>query len=106
MSKLLEMIQAVKEKNLTKQQLEDFHSGMTNLYAQMMFEMAELEKLEAVFFLKTKDDPTREKELTDVAIKRLWRGSAAGQRLIELKNFEKATSKMLSSIKSRIFSIY
>ena len=75
---------------------------MTHLYAQLMWEMAEHEKAEAIFFLEAQSTEKR----SDVAIKRLWRATEAGQRLIELKNYEKATSKVLSSLKSRIYAIY
>lgn len=109
MSKLLELIKEVQELNLTKQQLEDYHSSLTNLYAQMMWEMAELEKKEAIYFLEHKTMYNLKGETTersDVAIKRMWRGTPEGQRLIELKNYDKATSKVLSSLKSRMYAIY
>jgi hypothetical protein len=96
---LKELFESVKEHNLTKTQLENYHSELTSLYAQMLLEMAELEKTEAIFFL-TKTSP----EVTDVSIKRMWRGTQSGLRLIELKSFVKATEKVLSSLKNRIYS--
>lgn len=103
MSKLLDLIKNVQEKTLTKQQLEDYHTELTSLYAQLCWEMAELEKKEAVFFLGEKG---LHAELTDVAVKRKWRGTEDGQRLIELKNYEKGTSKVLSSLKNRMYATY
>lgn len=102
MSQLTKLLDAVKEQNLTKTQLEDFHSELTNLYAQMMLEMAELEKEEARYFLtmKKSDDGDR----PDIVVKRMWRGTESGQRLIELARYSKALEKMLSSVKNRIYS--
>lgn len=102
--KLLDLLNAVTESNLTKQQLEDYHTTLTGLYAQMMWEMAELEKKEALYFLRAKE--TDGIKLSDIAVKRMWRGTQDGQRLIELKNYEKATSKMLVSIKNRMYATY
>lgn len=107
MSQLLDTIKAVQEQNLTKSQLEQYHADLTNLYAQMLWEMAELEKKEAVYFLEHKtmiNSKGEHEERSDIAIKRMWRGIPEGQRLIELKNYEKATSKVLSSLKNRIFA--
>lgn len=96
---LLNLIKAVNEKNLTKTQLEDYRDDLSNLYAQMMFELAELEKAEAIYFLESKEE-------TDVAKKRAWRGTEKGQRLIELNRYQKATEKILSSLKSRIYATF
>ena len=95
--KLAEVFIAVKEQNLTKSQLEAYHTELTSLFAQMNLEMAELEKEEAMFFLE-------KKEASDVATKRAWRGTKEGQRLIELVRYSKATEKVLSSLKSRLYS--
>ncbi len=106
--KLLDLLNAVTESNLTKQQLEDYHTTLTGLYAQMMWEMAELEKKEATYFLMIKEESELRdnKTIPDVTIKRMWRGTVEGQRLIELKNYEKATSKVLVSIKNRMYATY
>lgn len=116
--KLQDLVQSVTEKNLTKQQLEDYHTELTGLYAQMMWEMAELEKKEAVFFLENKDklvattskngagSATNTAVRSDVEVKRMWRGTPEGQRLIELKNYEKATSKVLTSLRNRMYATY
>ncbi len=96
---LKDLFTAVKEHNLTKTDLEKYHTELTSLYAQMLLEIAEKEKLEALFFLE-KTSP----EVTDVSIKRTWRGTTDGLRLIELKSFAKATEKVLSSLKNRMYS--
>lgn len=99
MSQLFDLIKAVQEKNLTKTQLEEYRDDLSNLYALLMFEMAELEKKEALFFVESK-------LATDIAKKRVWRATTEGQRLIELSRYAKACEKMLSSLKSRIYATY
>lgn len=98
---LKELFEAVKEHNLTKTDLEKYHTELTSLYAQMLLEVAEKEKVEAIYFL-TKTSP----EVTDVSIKRAWRGTESGLRLIEIKSFVKATEKVLSSLKNRMYTQY
>lgn len=103
---LKELFESVREVNLTKTQLENYHSELTSLYAQMLLEMAELEKTEAIYFLSKQHEIRDNKPITDISIKRMWRGTQSGLRLIELKSFEKATSKVLSSLKNRMYNIY
>ena len=99
MSQLTELLESVREKNLTKTQLEDYRDEMTALFAQMQLQLADLEKEEAKYLAS-------HGEKTDVNAKRKWGGTESGQRLIELKRFSKATEKMLSSLKSRIYAQY
>lgn len=93
------LFERVKERNLTKTQLEEYRDYLTNLYAMMMTELADLEKKEALFIYESQLK-------TDIAKKRMWRVTPEGQRLIELNRYQKATEKILSSLKSRIFAIY
>lgn len=102
MSQLLDLLQAVKDKSLSKEQLEEMHTDFTNMYAAICLEMASIEKAEARYFLTIKEELP---DLADVAVKRKWRGTPDGQRLIEIKNYEKAVTKVLSSIKNRIYSL-
>lgn len=97
--KLRELIEAVKEKSLTKTQIEEYRDDLSNVSAQMFLEMAEIEKLEALFL-----DSNEEK--TDAAKKRKWAATHKGLRQIELKNYIRATDKILSSLKSRLYSLY
>lgn len=46
--KLRELIEAVKEEKLSKDQLENYRDNLSNLYAEMQFELAELEKQKAL----------------------------------------------------------
>lgn len=101
---LKELFIAVKEHNLTKTDLEKYHTELTSLYAQILLEIAELEKSEAIYFLSKQHEIRDNKPITDVSIKRAWRGTESGLRLIELKSFAKATEKVLSSLKNRMYS--
>ena len=97
--KLRELILAVQEKNLGKDALEEYRDSFSNLFAQIELERADLEKAEALYILAS--------ELkTSVAKKEAWRGTEKGQRLIELDHYSKACEKMISSLKSRLYSIY
>ncbi len=105
---LVDLLKAVGLPGLTKSQLEEYHLNLTSLYAQVCLEMSDLEKAEAIYFLENKNYIVgqEQKERSDVVIKRMWRGTPEGQRLITLKNYEKAANKMLASIKSRLYAIY
>lgn len=98
---LKDLIIAVKEKNLTKDQLEDYRDQMSHLYAEMQMEMAELEKEEALF-MSGKTLPNA----SVAQIKIWWKETKSGQRLIVLKRYCLATKELLNSLKSRLYSIY
>lgn len=97
--KLRDLILAVKEKHLSKDQLEAYRDELSNLSAQMFLEMAEIEK-EAALYL----DASEEKSA--VAAMRKWAATTRGQREIELKNYIRATDKIIASLRSRLYSIY
>lgn len=97
---LKDLIIAVKEQKLSKDQLENYHSELSNVFAQMKLETADLEKEEALFMYgKQEDDSVANR-------KNAWKASKSGQRLIELDNYCLAVKTLLSSIKSRLYSIY
>lgn len=97
---LLELIQKVKEHNLDKSQLEDYHSQISSLYAQMMLEMANIEKEEALFMGKDFGE-----KLSVADRKVMWKVTDKGQRLIELKRYQLACKELLNSLKSRIYTL-
>lgn len=97
MTKLIDLITAVKEKNLSKDALEDYRDQLSGLYAEMQLEMANLEKEEAIF---PQDFPTA------IARKNTWKATPSGQRLIVLKRYTLAVKELLNSLKSRLYSIY
>ena len=92
------LIEAVKDEKLDKYQLEDYRNQMSELYAKMQLEIADLEKLEARYPM--------ENFKSAVERKNNWKATPAGQRLIELKRYCLATKEMLNSLKSRLYSIY
>lgn len=98
---LLELFQAVKEANLTKSDLEKYRNALSNLYAEMQIEIANIEKAEALYFYNRTNPET-----TDISIKRQWKATPDGQRQILLSRYLKASEKVLSSLKSRLYSLY
>lgn len=98
MSQLKSLLEAVKDHKLSKEQLEDFHAELTQLFALMHLEMASLEKEEAIYLAGNTED-------TAIAVTRAWNAGEKGQRMIELKHFLRASEKMLSSLKNRIYSL-
>lgn len=98
--KLQELIIAVKEKNLTKDQLEAYRNDMSDVFAQMQLELADLEKEEALFMNGKSDTES-------VANRKVaWKATQSGQRAIVLKRYCLATKELLNSLKSRLYSIY
>lgn len=95
---LKDLIVSVKEKNLTKDQLEAYRDQLSNLYAEMNMEMAELEKEEAIYMESV--------DATVARAKVIWKATEKGQRLIVLKRYCLATKELLNSLKSRLYSIY
>ena len=100
---LKDLILAVKEKNLTKDQLENYRDDMSNIFARMQFELADIEKEKALYFDEIKN---QDNKASDIAIKRSWKATQKGLREIELKRYCLATKEMLNSLKSRLYSIY
>ncbi len=97
--KLLDLIKQVNEKNLTKDQLEEYRDDMANLFAQMQFELAEVKKAKAIYFIENKLE-------SDKATERAWQATKKGLREIELSHYSKGTEKMLSSLKARLYQVY
>jgi len=97
--KLITLITSVKEKNLSKEQLESYGDQMSELFAEMMLEMAELEKEEALFM----DSKQEKQSVAEIKVK--WKATPGGQRLIMLKRYCLATKEMILSLKSRVYRL-
>lgn len=97
--KLLELFQAVKDDKLSKDQLERYRDQLASLYAEMKLEYSDLEKKEAIYLLNSEAPNWTAKKAS-------WKGTTEGQRMIDLKNWMGATSKVIDSLKSRLYSIY
>lgn len=98
--KLLELLQKVKEKSLSQEQLEGYGDQMSFLFSQMQIEMADLEKEEAIFMAK---DFGEKRSVADRKI--LWKSTEKGQRLIVVKRYSIATNEMIKSLKNRTFRL-
>jgi hypothetical protein len=99
MSKLTDLFQAVKEENLNKYQLEQYHKELSDLYSQMFIELGEVKKRKAIFLANSTLPTTAAKKIA-------WEASEDGQREIELKSFVKATAAQRDSLKSRLYAMY
>ena len=99
--KLIELLNAVKDQKLDKEELEKYRDSLASLFAEMQIEIADLEKLEAKYFIANRED-----KKSDISIKREWRVTEEGQRLIVLNRYVKAVSKVIDSLKSRLYSLY
>lgn len=100
MSTLLEVLEAVKDQNLSLEQIESFRDEMVHMHTMMQIEMADLEKLEALYFAgETQPD------VSDVSIKRAWRATDKGQRQILINRYLKAIAKEIDSLKSRVYRL-
>ena len=98
--KLEDALKKVREENLDKQQLENYHLALSGLLADMKLEVASLEKEKAIFMAKKESGQS----VADRKIE--WGGTQQGQRLIEMKGKASATITMVGSIKTRLYSIY
>ena len=98
MSTLREVIEAVKEENLTKSDLEKYHLTLTNIYSLIVTRKADLEKAEALFL--------NEKEGSEATRKRMWKATKEGQELITITAQKSVASKWLQSVTSRLYARY
>lgn len=98
-TQLEQLMEAVNESGLTKSALEEYHMKLTNLFGLASLELAEKEKMEAVFM-------ANHQEKTDISAQRKWKACEDGLREIVLKRTVKVLEKLLSSVKNRIYSKY
>ncbi len=99
MTTLIEVINAVKEKSLTKTDLENYRDDLSRITALLFLELAKLEKEEALF-------PQKDDQETETARKRRWKMTESGLRMIDVKNNIRAAKEILNSLKSRLYSIF
>lgn len=98
--KLIDLFEAVKDRSLTKDQLEAYRDEISQLFAKMQMEMADLEKKEALFMNgKVEDESVANRKIA-------WKATQSGQRLITLKRYATATKAMLGSLKDRLYNFY
>lgn len=96
---LKEVIEAVRDRRLSKDRLEQYRDALAEIFALMKLEISEIEKEEALYLCERSDE-------SHVARKRAWKATPRGQRQIELDNYIAAVAKMIDSLKSRLYSVY
>lgn len=99
MTKLSDIFQAVNDPNLDKWKLESYRDELADLKSKMHLEMAELKSKRAIF--ESKQEGKRQTE-----IDREWNGSEDGLRQLKLKEYIRATSTKLSSLRDRLYNTY
>ena len=98
-----QLLEAVKDDTLPLSLIEKYRDEMVHLHSAMQIELANLEKAEALYFLKYKQAENGERP--DIVIKRMWRGEIGGQRMLELNRYVKAIAKEIDSLKSRVYRL-
>ena len=102
MSQLKELLTAVKDKNLSKEQIDSYRYELIHLFSAVCIERADLKKKEAFYFMDTMEKDGSE---SDVSIKRKWRITPEGQRLLDLEAYKTLLPKEIDSLRSRIYSL-
>ncbi len=100
--KLKDVLVAVQDKKLTKPQIEEYFDDLTHLFSGVCLELSDLKKLEAIYFM---DERTKQPDASDVSVKRSWRITKEGQRMIELETYKSVIPRELASLKNRIYSL-
>lgn len=98
--KLREILELVKDDKLPLVLIEKYRDELIHLHSAMQFEIADIEKAEALYF-----DKASQPDITDISIKRKWRATDQGQRQIELNRFVKVVVKEVDSLKSRVYRL-
>ena len=93
-----DLIIAVKEDRLDKDQLEHYHTELCNLKAQFYLELAELKKEKALFMVR------REAGESVASRKELWDATPRGQRKFDIESHISSSKALTDSIKSRLYN--
>lgn len=107
MSQLTQLLEKVKDENLSLEQIEKYRDDLVHLHSAMQLELAGIEKEQALYFLAvhTPGHQLYNHEASDISIKRAWQATEKGQRGIELNRFTKAVVKEIDSLKSRVYRL-
>lgn len=98
MASLVEVIQSVKEENLTRDSLERYYEMVTLLISQLYLEIGTAKKQRAVFM------GGKLPEESVAARKIEWEKSEEGQKLIDRENQVLSAKSLAASLKSRIYA--
>lgn len=96
---LLELLEAVKDENLSRQSLEKYRDDLIHVHTKAQLELAEIEKREAKYLAQ------KPPEVKSVVYQIQWDASDDGQRQIELNRILKAVAKEVDSLKSRVYAL-
>ena len=94
------LFDTVKSDKLSLPQIEAFRDQMVHFHSDLQRVVATLERKEALFGMKPEHA-----EKSNATIKREWRASEDGQRLIVYSRYIKAVAKEIDSLKSRVYSL-
>ena len=100
-SQLTSLLAEVKEEKLDLPHLELLRDKMVHLFSLVMLERADLRKKEAFYFA---DEMNKDPNASDASIKRRFRVTADGQRLLELEAYKAILPREMDSLKSRIYA--
>lgn len=97
--KLQDLLKSIDDKSLSREALEEYRDNLVSLFATMQLEIAELKKAEALYLLEHRKE--------SIAATRMeWDATKEGLRLIDLRYYSKATEKVVSSLKDRLYRLY
>jgi len=100
MTTLQQLMIDVKEQNLSKDQLEHYHSELCNLKAQLRQELGKLKKEKGMFML------AREQGESIASRTVAWNGTPSGQRKFDVESYIGSTTDLIEGVKARLYSIY
>lgn len=97
---ILEVTKEIKEEVLGKDRLEILHTMLSTYLSELQRYKATLEKEEAMFMGgKSQDETVANRKVS-------WKASENGQKLIGVKGEIEAVKPLISSVKSRLYTIY
>lgn len=91
-----DLIKAIKEENLTQQQLEAYYDQLVYLSVEMELKCAELEKEESLYLANSPEE-------TKAGADRKWNATESGLELRKLKRHLRAVDKLAASVKRRTY---
>jgi hypothetical protein len=99
MSTIQQLMVIVKEKDLSKEQLESYYTDLSNLKARLNQDFAQLKKEEAMFLVN------RNEGESVASVKIRWNSTESGQKKIGIEWDIKTIATLLDSVKTRIYSL-
>ena len=93
-----ELLLLIKSDKLSKEQLEHYSDKLAELFADMQIEIANLEEQESLFMAKEIEKSVAQRKIE-------WKVTPSGLRLNLLKRWSVACSKIINSVKSRVYRL-